>query len=153
MPQLVIDYKKSSNLIRITGAIIPVQCLVDFWLFNQRIMQPQLIAIYISLIILVILAQIVRKGVRWIKWPYLCVAALSFIFQLYGIFAVIIMAVYKQMPWGNSQLLGATITDGIFALVQDTLTIYSIYLLFVATKVPDMDNNDTFAIEKNAIEI
>jgi len=153
MPQLVIDYKKSSNLIRITGAIIPLQCLVDFWLFNQRMAEPQLIVIYVSLIILFVLAQIVRNGVRWIKWPYLCVVCLSFIFQLYGVVLIVIAAVYKQLPSGNKQLWGPTITDSIFAIAQDVLTIYSIYLLFVATKTPDIEDNDTFATGENAMEI
>jgi len=151
MTQLVIDYKRSSDMIRITGALIPMQCLVEFWLFNRQIVQPQLIVIYISLFILFILAQIVRSGARWIKWPYLCIAAISFTFQLYGIIATMATVAYEKTTLSNVPSFGTLVIDGMFSLAQDVLTIYSVYLLFVATKTDDDD--DTFAAEENIIEV
>jgi len=147
----MIDYKRSSDMIRITGALIPMQCLVDFWLFKRQMIQPQLIVIYISLFILFILAHIVRSGARWIKWPYLCVAAIGFTFQLYGVIATMATVAYNKITLRNVSSLSTIVIDGIFSLAQDVLIIYSVYLLFVATKTTDI--GDTLAVEENIIEV
>jgi len=150
MAELVPDYKKASNLIRLSAALIPVQYVACYILFKETYTLPDLIFLYVLVGMLFGIALLVRREINWIKWPFLVLLGLGMTIELFS--AIAIAASLFDVPKLKGADLQLNVVNQAFGFGQDLLSLYALFLLFVPNKKVDIEDDSVFDT-KNVVEI
>jgi hypothetical protein len=138
MAELVPDYKKASNLIRLSAALMPFAYLANYLLFKETVTFRYLTAVYIMLAILFVTALLVRSEVKWIKWPYLILIGIGMTFDLLSAMGMTVNLLTGA--WIKGSDLRSGIVNGMFSVTQNLLGLYALFLLFVPNKKIDIED-------------
>jgi len=150
MAELVPDYKKASNLIRLSAALIPVQYVACYILFKETYTLPDLIFLYVLVGMLFGIALLVRREINWIKRPFLVLLGLGMTIELFS--AIAIAASLFDVPKLKGADLQLNVVNQAFGFGQDLLSLYALFLLFVPNKKVDIEDDSVFDT-KNVVEI